>query len=104
MLLKGPNNCVSHMVSKPNAKWLENYFQNLENLGDYKTPSWKPKRNLNLQQPNLNSNYTRHPLEELSADTAVLRWVCTVPLTPAFVANAWLVQARKEIRNLVQVA
>ena len=69
-----------------------------------KNTKLETKQNLSLQQPNLNSNYSRRPLEELSADTAVLRWVCTVPLTPAFVANAWLVQARKEIRNLVQVA
>ena len=30
-----------------------------------KTRSWKPKRNLNLQQPNLNSNYTHRQLQEL---------------------------------------
>ena len=84
---------------------LKKYFQNLKSLGNYnKTPSCKPKQNLNLQPPNLNSNYTRRQLQELSADTAVLWWVCTVPLTLAFVANAWLVQARKEIGNLVQVA
>ena len=36
MLLKGSNNCVSHMASKPNAQWFENDFQNLKSLGDYK--------------------------------------------------------------------
>ena len=52
---------------------LKNDFQNLKSLGDYnKTPSCTPKQNLNLQPPNLNSNYTRRQLQELSADTAVL--------------------------------
>ena len=59
MLLKGSNNCVSHMASKPNAQWFENDFQNLKSLGDYKNT--KLETQTKPQPATTKSKFELHP-------------------------------------------